>query len=261
MNRGEAALPPVGGGAGSAPVAPGSHQKGRLRAHSTQCSMKSTRPGSAHPKRTRSGLARRRARRKCAGRKEFLALAWRSALEPEKGGVLEISVPPRTLGVLAPTNNVPGTAVLWSRAAVFTRSPALMPCPVAPIVTAASPLSTPALRLSFDVLICRPDTAISVTRSKGGAHGVVLMSHGRPPLAMTAPPINFSTTHPIALDHVARTIEVAAQQLSLTSLAPRLADNVVNPTRSANRTDSKRGFDSGPRGVARVEGRDDGGQK
>ena len=46
--------------------------------------------------------------------------------------------------VASPTRTVPGWATDWSRAAVLTRSPATMPWFVAPIVTAASPVRTPA---------------------------------------------------------------------------------------------------------------------
>ncbi len=42
------------------------------------------------------------------------------------------------------TSRVPGGAADWRREAVLTMSPATMPCPVAPIVTAASPVVTPA---------------------------------------------------------------------------------------------------------------------
>ena len=46
--------------------------------------------------------------------------------------------------VASPTSTVPGCAAPWSRLAVLTRSPATMPWFVAPMVTAASPVSTPA---------------------------------------------------------------------------------------------------------------------
>ncbi|MFN8631009.1 MAG: hypothetical protein U0838_12045 [Chloroflexota bacterium] len=46
--------------------------------------------------------------------------------------------------VPSPTSTVPGWATDWSRDAVLTRSPATIPCPEAPSVTAASPVITPA---------------------------------------------------------------------------------------------------------------------
>ena len=46
--------------------------------------------------------------------------------------------------VLSPTRTVPGAAAVWRRLAVFTRSPATSPWLVAPRVTAASPVRTPA---------------------------------------------------------------------------------------------------------------------
>jgi len=42
------------------------------------------------------------------------------------------------------TRTPPTGARLWSRAATLTRSPATMPCPLAPMVTTASPLVTAA---------------------------------------------------------------------------------------------------------------------
>ena len=72
--------------------------------------------------------------------------------------------------VASPTRTVPGGATDWSRLAVFTRSPATIPWSVAPIVTAASPVRTPA-RASMpgpsdahgvDQLERRPDGTLGV---------------------------------------------------------------------------------------------------
>ena len=65
-----------------------------------------------------------------------------SACSP--AGSKAIAVRRRALDVASPTSTVPGGATDWSRAAVLTRSPATMPWFVAPSVTAASPVSTPA---------------------------------------------------------------------------------------------------------------------
>ena len=50
----------------------------------------------------------------------------------------------RALGRLADEHACPEAPTLWSRLAVLTRSPATMPWLVAPSVTAASPVRTPA---------------------------------------------------------------------------------------------------------------------
>ena len=93
--------------------------------------------------------ARPRARRRCAA----LAARW----------------------VASPTSTVPGAATDWRRAAVLTRSPATMPWLVAPRVTAASPVRTPARAWiagperphRVDELEGRPDGALGVVLARG----------------------------------------------------------------------------------------------
>ena len=75
--------------------------------------------------------------------------------------------------VASPTSTVPGAATDWSRLAVLTMSPATMPWLVAPIVTAASPVSTPARAwMPWRQAAHRVD---QVERGAHGALGVVLV--------------------------------------------------------------------------------------
>ena len=94
----------------------------------------------------------------------------------------------------SPTSTVPGSAADWMREAVLTRSPATMPWPSAPSVTAASPVSTPGARRAARVeLRHRGD---QVQRSAHRPLGVVLLRVGAPHTAITASPMNFSTVPP-----------------------------------------------------------------
>ena len=68
--------------------------------------------------------------------------------------------------VASPTRTVPGGATDCSRAAVLTRSPATMPWFVAPRVTAASPVSTPAR-----AWMPGPSVLDGVDQLEGGADG------------------------------------------------------------------------------------------
>ena len=84
--------------------------------------------------------------------------------------------------VASPTSTVPGSAADWIREAVLTRSPATMPCPSAPSVTAASPVSTPArARSSGSSSSPSADRRDQIERGPHGALGVVLVRHRRPP--------------------------------------------------------------------------------
>ena len=84
------------------------------------------------------------------------------------------------------------------RDAVLTRSPATIPWPLAPTVTAASPVSTPARARSsgVDLGAERVDGVDEVERRPHGPLGVVLLATGAPQTAMTASPMNFSTVPP-----------------------------------------------------------------
>ena len=96
------------------------------------------------------------------------------------------------------TNTVPGVAAVWTRAAVFTRSPATKPWPSAPSVTAVSPVGDPGACGQFGIHI-RPEPRHRRDQLESGAHGalrVVLLGTGAPQTAMTASPMNFSTVPP-----------------------------------------------------------------
>ena len=96
--------------------------------------------------------------------------------------------------VASPTSTCPGSAADWIRDAVFTRSPATMPCPSAPRVTAASPVSTPARAAtagSSSGTSARRSSAARTARSASSS-----CATGAPQTAMTASPMNFSTVPP-----------------------------------------------------------------
>ncbi len=96
--------------------------------------------------------------------------------------------------VASPTSTVPGAAAAWSRLAVFTRSPATMPCPIAPSVTAASPVRTPARAPMPGPRFGTVSTRSSAARTARSASSSCAV--GVPHTAMTASPMNFSTAPP-----------------------------------------------------------------
>ena len=115
---------------------------------------------------------------------------------------------------------------------MFTRSPATIPWFVAPSVTAASPVSTPArawIPGPSDRTALTSSSADRTARSASSSCAV-----GAPQTAMTASPMNFSTTPPY---RVITSLERSKYRLSSSrvSSASRPSARVVNPTRSANR--------------------------
>ena len=97
------------------------------------------------------------------------------------------------------TSRLPGGAADWSREAVLTMSPATMPWPVAPIVTAASPVVTPArsCRSGESTWVPSSRTArISSSPARTARSASSSCAVGVPKAAMTASPMNFSTTPP-----------------------------------------------------------------
>ena len=101
--------------------------------------------------------------------------------------------------VASPTSTVPGSAADWMREAVLTRSPATMPWPSAPTVTAASPVSTPERTRSWLTPASAPSvstasTSPSAARTARSASSSCAV--GAPQTAMTASPMNFSTVPP-----------------------------------------------------------------
>ena len=69
-----------------------------------------------------------------------------------------------------------------------------MPWPVAPRVTAASPVRIPARARSSGSI--SGDRRDQVERGPDGALGIVLVRDGVPQTAITASPMNFSTVPP-----------------------------------------------------------------
>ncbi len=100
--------------------------------------------------------------------------------------------------VASSTSTVPGAAAPWMRDAVLTRSPATMPWPTAPTVTAASPVATAARasssRPSRSPRARTASTSSSATRTARSASSS--WATGAPHTAMTASPMNFSTVPP-----------------------------------------------------------------
>jgi hypothetical protein len=149
--------------------------------------------------------------------------------------------------VSSPTSTVPGSAAVCRRDAVLTRSPVTMPCETAPTVTAAWPVMTPA-RASRTTPLSRPSAPTPATSSSAARTARSASSSwavGVPHTAITASPMNFSTSPPCR-----STICLAASKYldrsSRTSSASRCSESVVKPTRSANRTDTRRRSVAGP---------------
>ena len=102
--------------------------------------------------------------------------------------------------VASPTSTVPGSAADCRREAVLTRSPATIPCPVAPIVTAASPVKTPA-RARRRCAASTPGSRLATVVTSSSADRTARSASsswavGAPQTAMTASPMNFSIVPP-----------------------------------------------------------------
>ena len=101
--------------------------------------------------------------------------------------------------VVSSTQTWPGSAALCTRAAVFTASPATMPSAVAPTVTATSPVTTPTRIASPGAPTSSPIAATAATSSSPARTARCASSScatGTPQTAITASPMNFSTTPP-----------------------------------------------------------------
>ncbi len=120
---------------------------------------------------------------------------------------------------------------------MFTRSPATIPWSREPSVTAASPLNTPARAWTSGP---RARTASTSSRAARTARsGSSSRATGAPQTAMTASPMNFSTVPPYRPMTV-RASSKYSERSSRTASASRPSAIVVNPTRSANSTVTKR---------------------
>ncbi len=101
--------------------------------------------------------------------------------------------------VASPMKTAPGSATLWIREAVFTRSPATIPSRSAPIVTAASPVRTPTRARRPSAPSSSPSDEMAATRSSAARTARSASSSvavGVPQTAITASPMNFSTVPP-----------------------------------------------------------------
>ena len=114
--------------------------------------------------------------------------------------------------VASPTRTVPGAATHWSRDAVLTRSPATMPWLVAPIVTAASPVRTPAR--AWIAGTERADAVDQVERGADGALGVVLVRDRRAPDGHDRVADELLDRAAVAVDDLLAVLEVARQELA-----------------------------------------------
>ena len=106
----------------------------------------------------------------------------------------------------------PGGATDWSRAAVLTRSPATIPWLVAPIVTAASPVSTPARALMPGPTA--PDGVDELEGGPDGTLGVVLAGGRRAPDGHDRVADELLDRPAVAPDDLGREVEVAGQGLA-----------------------------------------------
>ena len=96
--------------------------------------------------------------------------------------------------VASPTSTAPAGAADCSRDAVLTMSPATSPWLVAPIVTAASPVRTPARACASGAMVPTEATRSSAARTARSASSSC--ATGAPHTAMTASPMNFSIVPP-----------------------------------------------------------------
>src|SRR4051812_19174868 len=143
--------------------------------------------------------------------------------------------------VVSPTRTIPGWATDWSRDAVLTRSPATIPWFVAPSVTAASPVSTPARNRS-SAPTSSPSASTAATRSRALRTARSASSSkavGAPHTAITASPMNFSMVPPYE-PMICAAVAKYRSRSSRTVSASRDSERVVKPTRSANRIDTRR---------------------
>ena len=112
----------------------------------------------------------------------------------------------------SPTRTVPGSAADWIREAVLTRSPATIPCPSAPRVTAASPVRTPARAWSAASSSGTAATRSSAARTARSASSSV--RDRRAPDGHDGVADELLDRAAVALDERARGVEVAREELA-----------------------------------------------
>ena len=156
---------------------------------------------------------------------------------------------PASRCVASSTSTEPGSAAACTRDAVFTASPATMPSPTAPRVTATSPVTTPARAASPGSPASAPSSATALTRSSAARtarSASPSVAAGVPHTAITASPMNFSTTPPYRVITVRATSKYSDSS-SRTASGSRASDSGVNPTKSQNSTEHTRRSAAGSR--------------
>jgi hypothetical protein len=132
---------------------------------------------------------------------------------------------------------------------VFTASPATIPSPAAPSVTATSPVTTPARAASPGTPASAPSWATAATRSspaRTARSASPSAATGVPHTAITASPMNFSSTPPYRPVTVRATAKYPDSS-SRTASGSRDSDNGVNPATSQNSTEHTLRSATGPR--------------
>ena len=131
---------------------------------------------------------------------------------------------------------------------MFTASPATIPSPAAPNVTATSPVTTPARAASPGTPASAPSCATAATRSspaRTARSASPSAATGVPHTAITASPMNFSTTPPYRPVTVRATAKYPDSN-SRTVSGSRDSDSGVNPATSQNSTEHTRRSATGP---------------
>ena len=144
--------------------------------------------------------------------------------------------------VVPSARTCPGSAAAWTRAAVFTASPATIPSPTAPRVTATSPVTTPARADRSGASASALSSVTAATKSSAARtarSASPSVAAGAPHTAITASPMNFSTTPPYRPITVRATAKYRVSN-SRTASGSRDSDNGVNPTTSQNSTEHTR---------------------
>ena len=141
--------------------------------------------------------------------------------------------------MVSSTHTCPGVAADWTREAVFTGSPATMPCCSAPMVTATSPVTMPTRIARLGDAEVRADRRHRVDQLEARAHralGVVLVRGRDAPDRHHRVADELLDGAAVAVDDLRGTRRSSRDSSSRTSSWSRLSDSVVNPTRSPNST-------------------------
>ena len=147
---------------------------------------------------------------------------------------------------------LPGSATDWTRDAVLTRSPATIPSPTAPTVTAASPVRTPTRARKTFHASSSPSAETAATRSRAArtARSASCSVASGTPDRHHRVADELLDRAAIELDQPPAGLEIAGEQIPHLLRVPRLR-NLVKPTRSANSTDtSRRSATGASRGAA-----------